>query len=166
MSKIRHTAIIIAAMLFASPALAGTCADVAAAYGKALAADPALPRMLDGWDGASGMPLMYMSDDGAVTANIACNPAGDVNTLRFEVDFGAGGQAKALDSFAGAAQAFATAFDPQAKTADAAKSAADTAVKSGKGAATLPLGAGYSANMDARQDADGSGKLRFSIKPN
>ena len=167
MTKIRLTAVALASLLSAtSPALAGTCADVAAAYTRALAADPGLPPILSGWDGGSGMPLMYMSDDGAISANIACNPDRDVNTLRFEIDFAAGSQAKALASFASAALAFSTAFDPQAKADDAAKSAAGVAAKSGKGAATLSLGATYSATIDARQDADGSGKFRFSIKPN
>jgi hypothetical protein len=167
MSKIGWAALLSTAVLFAaSPALAGNCADVAAAYGKAMAAAPdALPPILDGWDGVSGMPLMYMSDDGTISANIACNPNRDINTLRFEIDYAAGGQDKALASFSGATEAFAAALDPQANAADAAKAAADAALKSGKGSVALPLGDTYVATLGARHEDDGSGKLTFFIKP-
>lgn len=157
-------ATLVGTLCLVSPALAGSCADVAVAYGRASAAGQGvLPPILDGWDGASGMPLMYMSDDGMVSANIACNPDRDVNTLRFEIDYAAGGQAKALASFSAAADAFAAALGPDAKAADAAKAAADAATASGKGNGALVLGT-YSATIDARQAGDGSGSLAFFVK--
>lgn len=167
MTKMSWTVLLIASGLCAaSSAFAGSCADVAGAYGKAMAADASvLPPILDGWDGGSGMPLLYMSDDGTISANIACNPDRDINTLRFEIDYAAGGEDKALASFSGAAAVFAGTLDPTAQASDAIKSVADAAAASGKGSATLPLGDSYAATLGARREADGSGKLTFFVKP-